>query len=98
MDPASKQLWKSMWAVFDHIKDFKFQGRQIGDPFVKLPNKSIYPDYYEGIFKIYYFQLKRKKEKLVKVKFLFSAEQCGEQWWANEVPNETGFRRVSRAE
>ncbi len=54
MDPASKQLWKSMWAVFDHIKDFKFQGRQIGDPFVKLPNKSIYPDYYEGIFKIYY--------------------------------------------
>ena len=48
IDPASKSLMKSMWSVFDHIKDFTHMKRSLIDPFVKLPSKAQYPDYYEG--------------------------------------------------
>ncbi len=48
IDPASKSLMKSMWSVFDYIKDFIHMKRPLIDPFVKLPSKVLYPDYYEG--------------------------------------------------
>lgn len=38
-----------MWSLFDYLKDFKHGNQTIIDPFVKLPSKRAYPDYYEEI-------------------------------------------------
>ncbi len=44
-------LLTAMWQLFDHIKDYQHKGFNIIDPFVKLPSKRLYPDYYQEIKK-----------------------------------------------
>lgn len=72
VDPVSKNLMKSMWSVFDYIKEFKQLNRSLSDPFVKLPSKSLYPDYYEDIKKP--MALNCIKRKLNKRLFLTARE------------------------
>ena len=45
----NQALISSMWSLFDYIKEFKYQGEQIIGPFLQLPPKRTYPDYYEEI-------------------------------------------------
>lgn len=42
---------QAMWSLFDYLKDFRHGNQTIIDPFVKLPSKRAYPDYYEEIKK-----------------------------------------------
>lgn len=48
VNSEQKGLIKSMWSVFDYIKEFTSEGHVLITPFVKLPSKTLYPDYYEG--------------------------------------------------
>lgn len=45
----NQALISSMWSLFDFIKEFKYQGESIIGPFLQLPPKRTYPDYYEEI-------------------------------------------------
>lgn len=42
-------LIMAMWELFDFIKEYKLKNQPIIDPFVKLPSKVMYPDYYQEI-------------------------------------------------
>jgi protein polybromo-1 len=42
-------LISAMWSLFDFLKDYRHGSQTIIDPFVKLPSKRAYPDYYEEI-------------------------------------------------
>ena len=46
---APSQLVTSAWILFDFVKEFKHGNQTIIDPFLKLPSKRTYPDYYEDI-------------------------------------------------
>ena len=46
---APGQMITSMWSLFDFIKDFKNGNQNLIEPFLKLPSKRSYPDYYEEI-------------------------------------------------
>jgi hypothetical protein len=48
---SSNGLIKIMWSLFDYLKEFKHSNQVLIDPFIKLPSKTIYPDYYEEIKK-----------------------------------------------
>lgn len=45
----NSKLITSMWSLFDYIKDLKHSNQSLIDPFLKLPSKRLYPDYYEEI-------------------------------------------------
>ena len=49
--PRKNGLIKIMWSLFDYLKEFKHSNQVLIDPFIKLPSKTIYPDYYEEIKK-----------------------------------------------
>jgi protein polybromo-1 len=40
-----------MWSLYDYAKDYKNGAQTLIDPFMKLPSKRIYPDYYDEIKK-----------------------------------------------
>ena len=40
-----------MWNLYEYAKDYKNGAQTLIDPFMKLPSKRIYPDYYEEIKK-----------------------------------------------
>nr|XP_027207954.1 protein polybromo-1-like [Penaeus vannamei] len=41
---------KNMKALYNSVRDFRdSEGRQLSEVFLKLPSKSLYPDYYEVI-------------------------------------------------
>jgi protein polybromo-1 len=44
-------LLVAMWQLVDHIKDYQRKGLNIIEPFLKLPSKRVYPDYYQDIKK-----------------------------------------------
>jgi len=46
---SAPDLLKTMWSVFDFVNGFRHQGQVLIEPFLKLPSKRIYPDYYEDI-------------------------------------------------
>ena len=48
---AQQPLITAMWSLFDYLKDLRHANQTIIDPFVKLPSKRAYPDYYEEIKK-----------------------------------------------
>lgn len=45
----NQKLITAMWTLFDYVKEFKLQNQSIIEPFLKLPPKRLYPDYYEEI-------------------------------------------------
>ena len=46
---SAPDLLKTMWSVFDFVNGFRHQGQALIEPFLKLPSKRVYPDYYEDI-------------------------------------------------
>lgn len=38
-----------LWNLYSYMKDFKVANQTIIDPFMRLPNRKYYPDYYEEI-------------------------------------------------
>ena len=47
-NPEQRYLIESMWSVFDHLKELTSGEHVLITPFVKLPSKTLYPNYYEG--------------------------------------------------
>ncbi|RNA29170.1 polybromo-1-like isoform X2 [Brachionus plicatilis] len=45
----SQQLISSMWSLFDYVKELKHQDAQMIEPFLQLPSRRLYPDYYDEI-------------------------------------------------
>ena len=41
----------TMWTLFTYIKEYRHGNQILIDPFIKLPNRRFYPDYYEEIKK-----------------------------------------------
>ena len=60
-------LMMAMWALFDHVKEATNEaGQSLIEPFVKLPSKRVYPDYFEEIKRpISLNQIKHKLNKRV---------------------------------
>ena len=60
-------LMIAMWSLFDYMRDYTNEGGvSIVEPFVKLPSKRIYPDYFEEIEQpISLNQIKSKLHKRV---------------------------------
>lgn len=57
----NNHLMPTMWSLFDHMKEYRHANHVLMDPFVKLPSKRIYPDYYEEIKKPIALNVIKKK-------------------------------------
>ncbi len=48
---SNNHLMPTLWSLFDYMKEYRHSNHTLIDPFIKLPSKRFYPDYYEEIKK-----------------------------------------------